>query len=203
MSLCPASTPSEEVATLQGVYAILFTTFTMLIVFLISIIISKQFKYYQYFFIISWVIMEWLYSKWDLAFPWFNFGNVLGNQWYLIKWYSVTGIYGGTFWLLLVGLLFFNIMQKKMIRGMIIILIILFSLPLYSMLNYYFIQDLSYSKSEVLTVIPKKYNSNYYKTKKIFNYINTHNTPNLILTTELFYTELYPNQIKNGEISFF
>lgn len=192
-----------KVDEIYGCYALLFNSFLMLIVFLVTIIIFKNKKHYKLIFIFSWVIMEWLFSKWDLAWPWFNFGNVLANQWYLIKWYAIVGTYGGSFWLLFVGLIILNIIQKKQTNKNIMFITILFTLPIYSIFDYHFAYELSNKKTNILTFIPKSSNSNYSRTKKLFKYINSHNAPNIILTSELFYSNIHPSQINNGDISFY
>lgn len=53
-------------------------------------------------FIAYWLAFERLHHDWDLQWPWFSIGNVLGTQPHLIQWYEITGMLGGTLWVLLV-----------------------------------------------------------------------------------------------------
>lgn len=59
----------------------------------------------DYAFILFWLAFERLHHDWDLQWPWFSLGNVFANMPVLIQWYSVTGILGGSLWVLLSNLL--------------------------------------------------------------------------------------------------
>lgn len=67
----------------------------------------------------------------DLSWPWLIFGNVLGNQWYLIQWYSLFGVFGGSFWLLITGLTFYKILIEGCSKKKIILVFILLSFPFF------------------------------------------------------------------------
>ncbi|MDP3469263.1 MAG: apolipoprotein N-acyltransferase [Daejeonella sp.] len=56
-----------------------------------------------------WIGYEYLHQSWDLAFPWMNLGNGFATSHQLIQWYEYTGVYGGTLWILLSNILFFEI----------------------------------------------------------------------------------------------
>jgi len=58
-----------------------------------------------YGFILFWLAYERLHHAWDLQWPWFSIGNVFANDPAWIQWYSVTGMLGGTLWVLLVNLI--------------------------------------------------------------------------------------------------
>lgn len=53
-------------------------------------------------FIAYWLAFERLHHGWDLQWPWFAIGNVFGTQPHWIQWYEVTGMLGGSLWVLLV-----------------------------------------------------------------------------------------------------
>ncbi|TZF86180.1 apolipoprotein N-acyltransferase (plasmid) [Pedobacter sp. BS3] len=55
-----------------------------------------------------WIGYEYLHQSWDLAFPWMNLGNGLAQFHQLAQWYSITGVYGGTLWILLVNILLYE-----------------------------------------------------------------------------------------------
>lgn len=53
-----------------------------------------------------WTGFEYLHYHWELSWPWLNFGNVFSIQTKWVQWYSITGILGGTIWILLTNYLF-------------------------------------------------------------------------------------------------
>ncbi len=55
-------------------------------------------------FVVYWLAFERLHHDWDLQWPWFSIGNVFGMQPHWIQWYEVTGMLGGTAWVLMVTL---------------------------------------------------------------------------------------------------
>lgn len=55
-------------------------------------------------FVAYWLAFERLHHDWDLQWPWFSIGNVFGTQPHWIQWYEVTGMLGGSAWVLLVTL---------------------------------------------------------------------------------------------------
>lgn len=52
-----------------------------------------------------WIGYEYLHQSWDLAFPWMNLGNGFAQTHYLVQWYEFTGVYGGTYWVLMSNIL--------------------------------------------------------------------------------------------------
>ena len=55
-----------------------------------------------------WIAYEYLHQRWDLSFPWMNLGNGLAEAHYLAQWYEFTGVYGGTFWILMSNIMVFE-----------------------------------------------------------------------------------------------
>ncbi len=51
--------------------------------------------------ILCWLSIEWAQHHWTLAFPWLTLGNVMASHPQWIQWYSVTGVAGGSLWVLL------------------------------------------------------------------------------------------------------
>ena len=190
-----------------SIYAFLANSFLMLIPFIFAVYISKRTKKYPVIFIFCWVFLEWLFTNWDLAWPWLNFGNVLSNQWYLIKWYFLFGVYSGSLWMLFAGYLIYLMLLKKNIYKNAIALILLSMLPLISIVSYTISKKTADNKIKILTYCPpfdaKKQETNYKKTRNLYQYIISHKTPDIIMTPELFYVDLYPNQLKNGDFSYF
>ncbi len=59
-----------------------------------------------------WICLETLHKNWDLSFPWLNLGNGFATRVEWIQWYEYTGTTGGTFWVLVVNILFFLALRK-------------------------------------------------------------------------------------------
>lgn len=51
-----------------------------------------------------WLAGERLHHSWDLQWPWLSLGNVFGTQPAWVQWYELTGMLGGSLWVLLVNL---------------------------------------------------------------------------------------------------
>lgn len=59
--------------------------------------------------ILLWIGFEYLHYHWELSWPWLNLGNTFANMPYLVQWYSVFGVLGGSIWILLCNLAVFRI----------------------------------------------------------------------------------------------
>ena len=55
-----------------------------------------------------WIAYEYLHQTWDLAFPWMTLGNGFASTHQLVQWYEYTGVYGGTYWILMSNLILFE-----------------------------------------------------------------------------------------------
>jgi apolipoprotein N-acyltransferase len=63
-------------------------------------------KYIAYAGLICFYIsLEFLHQTWDLSFPWMTLGNGLSGMHQIVQWYEYTGVYGGSFWILLSNIL--------------------------------------------------------------------------------------------------
>ena len=60
-----------------------------------------------------WLTLEFLCLKIPVLSPWINLGNGLAKDIYFIQWYEVTGISGGTLWILLSNLFLFIFLIKS------------------------------------------------------------------------------------------
>lgn len=58
-----------------------------------------------------WLPLEYLQVHWDLSFPWLNLGYVFSNRSSWIQWYSYTGVWGGSIWVLWVNAYLFRSLQ--------------------------------------------------------------------------------------------
>lgn len=62
-------------------------------------------------FIVFWMSFEFVHLRWELTWPWLTLGNVFAAQYTWVQWYSITGVFGGTLWVLAGNLLGLRIMQ--------------------------------------------------------------------------------------------
>ncbi|MCR5014245.1 MAG: apolipoprotein N-acyltransferase [Bacteroidales bacterium] len=59
-----------------------------------------------------WMAFEFLHYYWAAKWPWLSLGNVFSTCTTWVQWYSVTGVAGGTLWILLVNILITNIVSS-------------------------------------------------------------------------------------------
>ncbi|MBP5797647.1 MAG: apolipoprotein N-acyltransferase [Bacteroidales bacterium] len=83
-----------------------------------------------------WMAFEFLHYYWSAKWPWLSLGNVFSTTTTWVQWYSVTGVAGGTLWVLLVNIMINNLAscererEKKAIRLYSIATILLLVLPI-------------------------------------------------------------------------
>lgn len=149
-------------ASIAGaVYAVIANSFLMSAVFWLALVIYKRSSsFLGYMSLITfWVIMEHLNSRLTILTPWLNLGNTLGNDIAFIQWYDITGVAGGTLWILLFNLalyFFFSTLKtgRPGLLKRLLILLLLFIIPSgYSLLKYFKTYTPSGS-TEILIVQP-------------------------------------------------
>jgi len=64
-------------------------------------------------FIAFWCSWEFLHLRWQLTWPWLNLGNLFAVHPKWVQWYEYTGTFGGTIWVLVVNLLFYELIKHK------------------------------------------------------------------------------------------
>ncbi|QNK77091.1 hypothetical protein H7F37_13380 [Winogradskyella sp. PAMC22761] len=157
-------------------------------------------KYKYFLFITSYLVLEVVYSFWNLAFPWLNLGQVMGNQWYLVQWYSIVGAFGGSFWLLFSGLYLYKMMLSKNKNDTIYFTISLL-LPLISIVQFTFFSYSRNTYTDIIKVIaynPLSKTTKYNVTKEMYIKLSNKGSIDFVVTPELFYEELYPSELKEG-----
>ena len=93
--------------------------------------------------IVFWLSFEYLHLNWDLSWPWLTLGNVFSESLYLINWYEYTGVLGGSFWVIILNILFFEFYKKRNLSKIYPIFLALF-LPIFISL---FLQEKDPDKS--------------------------------------------------------
>ena len=66
--------------------------------------------------LVFWLAWEYLYMNTEISWPWLNLGNGFAKDINLIQWYEYTGILGGTFWILAVNLLLFQVLRNYVVH---------------------------------------------------------------------------------------
>lgn len=100
---------------------------------------------YGYFaLIIYWLGFEYLHLNWELAWPWLNLGNVFAFTPVWVQWYEVTGVLGGTLWILIVNIFIYLTLRYRksaLLKFGIIALVTLLGPLLISSSFYYSYSD--------------------------------------------------------------
>lgn len=95
--------------------------------------------------VVLWIGFEWLHSNWELSHPWNTLGNAFSNYPEFIQWFEYTGVLGGTFWILIINILLWNLIKKLMllkeplknnIKPIVIVCAIICIPSIYSLLTY-------------------------------------------------------------------
>lgn len=103
-------------ASLGGMLmAVLFNSLFMALVFQFFYFSKKYLgeKVGYICFVVFWLGFEWLHLNWELSWPWLTLGNFLANETYIIQWYEFTGVLGGSLWILILNVLFFLGIKKR------------------------------------------------------------------------------------------
>ncbi len=106
-------------------------------------------------FAVCWIAFEHLHYNWGLNWPWLTLGNGLANWPALIQWYEITGVLGGSAWILGCNYLAFKAFfapaaEPKKTPGLVqtLPLIALFLLPIAGSLTRFY----TYSPPEAGTI---------------------------------------------------
>ena len=144
-----------------AVYAVTVNAFLMSSVFWIASAIYKRSSLFMgYTSIVSfWIIFEHINSRVSILTPWLNLGNVLGNEIMFIQWYDVTGVAGGSLWILLCNLAVFFLIFRRNKRPAslsrpLLTLLLLFLIPPAVSIFKYINTDIEGKKSEFLIIQP-------------------------------------------------
>jgi|GEM_PF-1860751 len=178
----------------EGLLAVGANSIVMSIPLILILILYQKTKNILFPFIICWVIFEFLHTKWDFSWPWLTFGHVMGNQYYLVQWYSVGGVYSGSLWLIITGYLLFKALQtsfsEKRIAikfGVSVVGPLLLSLTLFFNEN-----ELEDKRTEIKvtvynpSLIDFKGNSNYTRLKNLHKDLAQTKPGKFLITPEIF-----------------
>lgn len=66
--------------------------------------------------IIYWVAFEYFHYNWESSWPWLTLGNVFSIRPSWVQWYEVSGVLGGSIWILTINLILFRIAQNLLVK---------------------------------------------------------------------------------------
>ena len=153
-------------------FAIILYSLIMALVFTCYSLISKKLgnKLGFIFFISSWIVFEKFNLSWEFSWPSLILGNVFSESHQLIQWFEFTGTLGGSLWILIVNLLFFETfnqyLNKKYYLNKLSIGLLFISFPIIISLFIYK-QDTEKEKFLDITIIQPNidpYNKKYGRT---------------------------------------
>lgn len=62
-------------------------------------------------FIVFWLSFEYLHLNWQLSWPWLTLGNVFAKKTNWVQWYEITGVGGGSLWVLWANVMVFLLIK--------------------------------------------------------------------------------------------
>lgn len=104
-----------------------------------------------------WLSFEFLHFHWELSWPWLTLGNVFAARVSWVQWYSMTGVLGGSLWILIMNLLLYKILTqpKHLVKNTYSVMtLILFVLPLSLSYMLYFSKDTKGTPYNVAVIQP-------------------------------------------------
>jgi len=93
-----------------GIFAIVANAILMTVPWILSRRIRMRFgKITGYVALAAfWMAFEYIHLRWEFTWPWLSLGNAFAAKYTWVQWYSVTGVFGGTFWILLMNVLIYE-----------------------------------------------------------------------------------------------
>ena len=105
------------IATPAGpITATLFSTFWNLVGFMLYHYTSKRASKVLAYTLLAatWVATEYLYTSAEvLSFPWLTLGNGFSGDGWAVQWYSLTGVFGGSLWVVLSNIAIFEAVVNR------------------------------------------------------------------------------------------
>lgn len=102
-------------APIGAILSVIITVVMMGGCFLIYHYVSKKApKSLAYtMFVCLWVGAEYLYTIGQVSFPWIIIGNGFANDVAIIQWYEFTGVFGGSFWVLVANIMIWEAIRYR------------------------------------------------------------------------------------------
>ena len=92
-------------ALAAGIFANVVNAFLMCLPMIGYALVRKQFKsrYHWIAWVGIWLCFEYLHYNWKLHWPWLTLGNSMASWPWAVQWYDITGVLGGSAWILLIN----------------------------------------------------------------------------------------------------
>jgi len=119
-----------------AIMAFIFNSLLMALTFLIYHLIKKRLpeKLGVWSLLSVWICFEYLHYNWELSHPWLTMGNFFSIRPHIVQWYEITGVLGGSLWVLMVNILVYRLIknrkEKKINKYAIISLSLSIALPI-------------------------------------------------------------------------
>lgn len=139
------------------VFAILFNTVMMSLVFLMYHISAKRLsqKWSLAFLVNLWLSFEYLHLHWDFSWPWLNLGHAFSENITWIQWYEFTGAFGGSLWVMLTNIFVFSgILAGKKIKQLLPKFALWVGIPIVVSLIMYSFYEIEGEQKEVIVLQP-------------------------------------------------
>lgn len=96
-----------------GIFAIVVNSALMTIPFVLSHQTRRVMGRLGYVPLMAyWLLFEYMHFNWELNYPWLTLGNSLAQFPGMIQWYEVTGVLGGSLWILIANAIIFEILRR-------------------------------------------------------------------------------------------
>jgi apolipoprotein N-acyltransferase len=145
------------------IVAMLVSTFFMSIPFWLFYVSKKMFGRWPGYLslIIFWLAFEFSYLHGEISWPWLTLGHGFAFDVKLIQWYEVTGVFGGSLWVLMVNILLFEFLRQYFLKGkkiiqykILITAVVLILVPvIISLIRYYTYKE-EVNPREIVVVQP-------------------------------------------------
>lgn len=156
-------------ALFPGMVAIWLNSFFMLLPFLFAAWSIQRLsrRWHILAWIIPWVAFEYGHLNWEISWPWLTLGNSFANFPAFVQWFSVTGVLGGTVWVLMMNYLlsqmFFRWDKNKSLQKELQIPAAILLLPIaISLVQYFSFSEKGLEKVN-FSIIQPNYEPHYEK----------------------------------------
>ena len=102
-------------ATLAFILNSLLMTITFYVFHLAKKYIGEKEGYLSLLF--YWIGFEYFHYNWEMSWTWLSLGNSFSIQPSWVQWYAYGGVLGGSFWILIINLLFFRTVQNVYLKN--------------------------------------------------------------------------------------
>ena len=185
-----------NVGIVQGALAMMLNAAFMSIPFAVLYFINRLSRTKCLFLIpLFWTTYELINQNFLLSWPWLSIGNAMGNQPHFVQWYSIIGVHGGTFWILLLSLLLYKLFVNQNKTKVFVLLLLLLLVPICISFCLYCKNTDVIGIVKVTTCIPNiSTEGNLKKTKDLCRFLEQCEHENIVLFPELYFHPIIINK---------